>query len=186
MGQHIFTGKAFRNGVVIVVSPLNSSLYEQLDRYRDLAIHFNKFLYKSSGANIPLKVKYVIGHPEQIVNKGAFQLLKCELRDRTKHIIVDEAYCVVQWGNGFHEQYYELIKLRSLFPSAKLLALSATATKEIVKRLRMKGAGTIVGNVDRPAIKLVVSTRPAGCGGKLVLRTLMTIFTGHCVLKLAI
>ncbi|XP_071138629.1 ATP-dependent DNA helicase RecQ-like [Mytilus edulis] len=121
---------------------------------------------QSSGANIPLKVKYVIGHPEQIVNKGAFQLLKCELRDRTKHIIVDEAYCVVQWGNGFHEQYYELIKLRSLFPSAKLLALSATATKEIVKRLRMKGTGTIVGNVDIPDIKLVVSTRPAGCGGK--------------------
>ncbi|VDI23606.1 Hypothetical predicted protein [Mytilus galloprovincialis] len=49
---------------------------------------------------------------------------------------------------------------------AKLLALSATATKEIVKRLRMKGAGTIVGNVDIPDIKLVVSTRPAGCGGK--------------------
>ncbi|XP_071138501.1 ATP-dependent DNA helicase RecQ-like [Mytilus edulis] len=121
----------------------------------------------SSGAKIPLKVKYVIGHdPEQIVNKEAFQLLKCELRDRTKHTVVDEAYCVVHWGNGFHEQFYELIKLRSLFPCAKILALTATATKEIVKRLGMKGAGTIVGNMDIADIKLVVSTRPTGCGGK--------------------
>ncbi|VDI41671.1 Hypothetical predicted protein [Mytilus galloprovincialis] len=160
----------FSNGVVIVVSPLNSILYEQLDRYGDLAIHFNELLYKNSGAKIPSNVKYVIGHPEQFINKEAFQLLKCELRDRITHIVVDEAHCVVQWGNGFREQFYELIKLRSLFPSAKILALTATATTEmqaeIVKRLGMKGVGTIVGNMDRPNIKLVVSTRPAGCGGK--------------------
>ncbi|CAG2256864.1 unnamed protein product [Mytilus edulis] len=88
-----FKASEIRLKLVVEVSPLYSILYEQLDRYGELVIHFNERLHKNSGAKIDLKVKFVIGNPEQFVN----ELLKNKLSNRIAHIVVDEAHCVVQW-----------------------------------------------------------------------------------------
>lgn len=86
------------------------------------------------------------------------------------HIIVDEAHCVVQWGRDFRPDFQQLAKLRSIFPSAHFITMTATATismqKEISKVLCMKKYRTISTNVDRKNVKVVVSKRLPSTGGK--------------------
>lgn len=76
------------------------------------------------------------------------------------HVVVDEAHCIVQWGDEFRPKFKELAVLRSLFPEAKFMCLTATATKvmqtEIIKTLQMKNVITIVSKIDRENVKICV------------------------------
>lgn len=79
------------------------------------------------------------------------------------HVVVDEAHCIVQWGDEFRPKFKELAVLRSLFPEAKFMCLTATATKvmqtEIIKTLQMKNVITIVSKIDRENVKICVKKR---------------------------
>ena len=59
-------------------------------------------------------------------------------------IVVDEAHCISEWGHDFRPEYRKLSSLRSRFPQAALLALTATATDrvraDIVTHLEMNKA----------------------------------------------
>ena len=90
---------------------------------------------------------YVIGHPEHVLSKEVCDILRQDQWKSVKHIIVDEAHCIVQWGNNFRPEYKNLSKLRAIFPEAVVVALTATATKEtqkeIIKSLCMKKVNVI-------------------------------------------
>ena len=119
---------------IIVISPLNSIITEQLERYGEDAVKMD-----DKCDNIKQNIKYIIGHPENFITKKAFQMLR---QQNISNIIIDEAHCVSQWGVGFREQFLDIVKLRSIFPRAKILALTATATTkmqaEITELLGMK------------------------------------------------
>ncbi|XP_052087859.1 putative ATP-dependent DNA helicase Q1 [Mytilus californianus] len=174
----------FRNSSILVISPLNSIIEEQLVRYGDKAVHLNSDIVRCLKTGVlsedcqadieklkSCNFSYILGHPEQFIDKAVFGLFKSEKwQSKISHIVVDEAHCVVQWGHGFREKFTELVKLRSMFPNARMLALTATATtkmqNEIRKQLGMKSALTVQSSMDRPNIKLTLVKRPAGCGGK--------------------
>ncbi|CAC5417458.1 recQ [Mytilus coruscus] len=82
----------------------------------------------------------------------------------------DEAHCVVQWGHEFRPDYMKISKLRSVFPDAKFVALTATATKLMIKEitdiLQMKTFTAISACVDRPNVKITVIKRLPSAGGK--------------------
>jgi len=48
-------------------------------------------------------------------------------------IAVDEAHCISQWGYDFRQEYLQIAEIRELFPNVPMLALTASATKEVVK-----------------------------------------------------
>ena len=59
----------------------------------------------------------------------SFEIFRTNVwQSRVKHIVIDEAHCVVQWGHGFREKFTELSKLKAMFPRANILAITATAT----------------------------------------------------------
>jgi len=69
-------------------------------------------------------------------------------------LAVDEAHCIVEWGNEFRPVYRGLGKYRYLLGSPVTLAVTGSATPnaraEIVRVLRMPNAEIVVTSFDRP------------------------------------
>ena len=111
---------------------------------------------------------YLIGHPEHILAKEVCSLLRYDTWRGVSHIIIDEAHCVVQWGHAFRPDYQNLSKLRAIFPSAKVVALTATATKDtqqhIITSLCMKNVRVISCSIDRPNVRISVEKRLPSTG----------------------
>ena len=74
-----------------------------------------------------LKILYI--SPERIVSdmfKERYKLTKVDL------VAIDEAHCISQWGYDFRPAYFEIQKLREWKPDVTFLALTATATDEVL------------------------------------------------------
>lgn len=72
--------------------------------------------------------------------------------------VVDEAHCISAWGHDFRPDYLQLGQVVEALGHPRILALTATAAplvqREIVERLNMQRAKTIVQGFDRPNIWL--------------------------------
>lgn len=160
---------------VIILSPLNSIINEQLDRYGERAVHISSTVSEDEATLKNLKAAnytYIIGHPEQLVKKSMLNLFRQHAwQQRTVFIVVDEAHCVAQWGPDFRPAFRDIKQLRALFVNAKVLALTATATVEmrgtITKELNMKHYAVVTASVDRANIKIIVRKRKPTIGSKL-------------------
>lgn len=53
-------------------------------------------------------------------------------------ITVDEAHCISQWGYDFRPAYLQIERVRQLLPDVPVLALTATATPEVVDDIQEK------------------------------------------------
>ena len=115
-------------------------------------------------------VKYVVGHPEYILKKEITDILRNDNWSNVSHIIIDEAHCIVQWGHDFRPEYRNLVKLRSIFPNAHIIAMTATATvkmqEEIGQNLCLRNVGIVSTNVVRDNTKISVARRLPITGGK--------------------
>ncbi|MFC7357052.1 ATP-dependent DNA helicase RecQ [Jejudonia soesokkakensis] len=90
--------------------------FEELRTLLDNAIHGNyKFLYLS-----PERL-------QQEVVQNAIRQMPVNL------IAVDEAHCISQWGNDFRPAYKNIVLVRQLHPLVPIIALTATATPEVLE-----------------------------------------------------
>ncbi len=108
---------------------------------------------------------YLLGHPEDFVQKQTIRRLMMWKWSRfVTHVIVDEAHCIVQWGENFRPKYRQLGELRSVFGDATIVAVTATATidtqREIAKVLFLAANHKVVRtNIDRNNIKYIIHRR---------------------------
>src|SRR2546425_450935 len=79
---------------------------------------------------------------------------------RVALLAVDEAHCIVEWGNEFRPVYRRLGQYRYLLGNPRTLALTASATpaarREILDVLRLHDAEVVVTSFDRPNLDFVV------------------------------
>ena len=66
------------------------------------------------------------------------QVLHLRERGIKAMIAVDEAHCISQWGYDFRPPYLQIATLRQLFPKVPVLALTATATPEVVEDIQLR------------------------------------------------
>ncbi len=114
-------------------------------------------------------IMYIIGSPEDFIEKKMFERFKKEdLQNSITAIIADEAHCSVTWSEDFRPKFGELSKLRSIFPTVPFLAMTGTATPEMIKAiqssLRLREAEIVKTPVDRPNITLQVIQRAPNSG----------------------
>ena len=57
---------------------------------------------------------------------------------KVSFITVDEAHCISQWGYDFRPSYLEIMNIRKLLRAVPVLALTATATPEVVKDIQLR------------------------------------------------
>jgi ATP-dependent DNA helicase RecQ len=181
------------HSTILIVSPLNSIITEQVARYTGEALHLSESVLNVNSTSDDqfhnCRYTYIVGHPEQFVDKRAFAIFRQKSwQSNVTDIVVDEAHCVVQWGVGFREKFTELCKLRSMFPTATILALTATATvkmqHDIAKTLCMANYTCITSSVDRPNIKLVVQRRLPSTGGRHTAEGSFTQVYGPLIMEL--
>ena len=102
-------------------------------------------------------VKLLYISPERI-GSDIFQV---KLRHmKVSFITVDEAHCISQWGYDFRPSYLQITEIRKLVPHAPILALTATATPEVVddiqERLGFKEKNAFRMSFERKNLAYVV------------------------------
>ena len=125
------------DGLTIVVSPLSSLMKDQVDNLYQRgirAVYFHSGLTRRE-SRLALdrcrleKVKLAYLSPERLKQKNFTD----ELRQwRVSAIVVDEAHCISQWGYDFRPSYLAIKDLREMFPDVPVLALTASATPDVV------------------------------------------------------
>jgi len=127
-----------KEGICIVISPLVALMKDQVNALLNKGI---KAIALTSG--IPNKeidtlldnciygnYKFLYLSPERLQQ----ELVQDRIRQMNVNLIaVDEAHCISQWGNDFRPAYKNINILRQLHPTVNVIALTASATPEVVE-----------------------------------------------------
>jgi ATP-dependent DNA helicase RecQ len=154
-----------RPGVGIVVSPLISLMKDQVDALQACGVKaafYNSSLKSSEARRVlamlhsgELDLLYIA--PERLMGDDFIQRLK---DIPISLFAIDEAHCISQWGHDFRPEYSQLGRLRKVFPSIPMIALTATAEshtrRDILDRLHLKQTRCYVASFDRPNIRYAV------------------------------
>ncbi|KAF1811261.1 ATP-dependent DNA helicase [Eremomyces bilateralis CBS 781.70] len=161
-------------GVTLVVSPLLSLMEDQVMHLKARKIKADllssdktkdekRQIYASlSGPNPAKDIQILYVTPEMVsLNQGFISTVKSmHSRKCLARIVIDEAHCVSQWGHDFRPDYKSLGQTRENFPGVPLMALTATATKQVeadVKiHLSMESCETFRQSFNRPNLSYEV------------------------------
>ena len=132
-----------KEGLCIVVTPLIALMKDQVQNLRKRGI---KAIAVYSGMT---REEIVIALENCIFGDYKFLYISPERLDteifqtKLKHmkismITVDESHCISQWGYDFRPAYLKIADIRKMLPNTPILALTATATPEVVKDIQLK------------------------------------------------
>ena len=124
-------------GLCIVVTPLIALMKDQVDNLRkkgikavaiysgmskmEIEVAINNCIYSS--------VKFLYLSPERLET----DIIRLNVERMNVSILaVDEAHCISQWGYDFRPAYLEISDIRHIHPKVGILALTATATPDVV------------------------------------------------------
>jgi len=128
-------------GICLVVTPLIALMKDQVQNLRSRGI---KALAVYSGMSreeilttfdncIFGDYKFLYISPERL----GTELFRTKVQKmQVSMITVDESHCISQWGYDFRPAYLKIAEIRELLPGVPVLALTATATPEVVKDIQ--------------------------------------------------
>ncbi|GAA6257846.1 ATP-dependent DNA helicase RecQ [Bacteroides sp. f07] len=132
-----------QEGLCLVITPLIALMKDQVYNLRKRGI---KALAVYSGMTrqeiitalencIFGNYKFLYISPERLDT----EIFRIKLRSmKVSMITVDESHCISQWGYDFRPAYLKIAEIRELLPGVPVLALTATATPEVVKDIQAR------------------------------------------------
>ena len=130
-------------GICIVITPLIALMKDQIHSLRRRGIKATAVHTGMTHAEIVTALencilgnyKFLYISPERIGSA----LFQTKLRHMRVNIItVDEAHCISQWGYDFRPSYLQIAEIRRIVPDAPVLALTASATPEVVDDIQLQ------------------------------------------------
>ena len=132
-----------KEGICLVITPLIALMKDQVRNLRERGI---KALAVYSGMT---REEIVVALENCIFGDYKFLYISPERLDteifqtKLRHmkvcmITVDESHCISQWGYDFRPAYLKIADIRKMLPGIPVLALTATATPEVVEDIRQK------------------------------------------------
>ena len=130
-------------GLCLVVTPLIALMKDQVDNLRERGIKAAAVYSGMSREEIITNLencifgdyKFLYVSPERL-STDIFQV-KLQAMNVCL-LVVDESHCISQWGYDFRPSYLKIAEIRQLLPGVPLLALTATATKDVVDDIQDK------------------------------------------------
>jgi ATP-dependent DNA helicase RecQ len=130
-------------GMCLVVTPLIALMKDQVQHLKrlkipaaaifsglhpnELEIIYNQAVFK--------QLKFLYVSPERLVTDRFIESIK---RMNINLLAIDESHCISQWGYDFRPPYLRIAEIRPYIPEVPVLALTATATPEVVKDIQEK------------------------------------------------
>lgn len=128
-------------GICIVVTPLIALMKDQVDNLRRLGI-------KATAVYSGMTRQEIIGQLENCIfgdykflyvspERLATEIFQSKLQAMNVCLLViDESHCISQWGYDFRPSYMKIADVREQLPGVPVLALTATATHEVVNDIQ--------------------------------------------------
>jgi len=133
-----------KEGLCLVISPLIALMKDQVENLKKRGIKAEAIFSGMSSHEIDRILgnaihdkdfKFLYVSPERL--KTSTFLVNLQQMNITL-LAVDEAHCISQWGYDFRPPYLEIAEIRKFFPAVPVLALTATATPEVVRDIQEK------------------------------------------------
>jgi ATP-dependent DNA helicase RecQ len=132
-----------QEGLCLVVTPLIALMKDQVRNLRERGIKAIAVYSGMSQEEIIVALencifgdyKFLYISPERLDT----EIFQTKLRHmKISMITVDESHCISQWGYDFRPAYLKIADIRKMLPGTPVLALTATATPEVVKDIQQK------------------------------------------------
>lgn len=152
-------------GLTIVVTPIISLMKDQVDnllKRKIKAAYLHSGLSHTEKRNVMEKCingryKFLYVSPERLQAESFLDQLRSI---NISLIVVDEAHCISQWGYDFRPSFLKIATLRQRFPKVPFLALTATATpqvlQDIIEKLNLRAPKVFSMSFSRRNLSYVV------------------------------
>jgi ATP-dependent DNA helicase RecQ len=126
------------DGICIVVSPLVALMGDQVNALKERGIKALKITGGISFEELNTMLdnalygnyKFLYLSPERLQQEIVQNYIK---QMNVSLLAIDEAHCISQWGNDFRPAYKNITLLREIHPLVPIIALTATATSEVLE-----------------------------------------------------
>ena len=132
-----------KEGICLVITPLIALMKDQVEKLNQLGIRAIAVHSGLSRDEIDVALdnaiygnyKFLYLSPERL----GTEIFKVRIEKMNVNLIaVDEAHCISQWGYDFRPSYLKIVDLRKYLPGVPVLALTATATPDVVDDIQEK------------------------------------------------
>lgn len=132
-----------KEGVCIVITPLIALMKDQVLHLKERGILADAIYADKSRSEIVQTLENCIFGGVKILYVSPERLSSDIFQAKLRHIhvsfiTVDEAHCISQWGYDFRPSYLKIAAIRMMKPNVPILALTATATPEVVDDIQNK------------------------------------------------
>ena len=153
------------DGLCLVITPLIALMKDQVDNLKKLGIKATCVHSGMSRSEIMIALdncvygnyKFLYVSPERLITELFLAKLPYF---QVCLLVIDESHCISQWGYDFRPSYLRIVEIREYLPEVPVLALTATATPDVIEdiqdKLQFKQKNVFCKSFERKNIAYVI------------------------------